>query len=50
MRTKIYGFFSQPAMSLVWPIVLISTLLTYFTGGLGYIFGLLIGIDRFLGG
>lgn len=48
MRTKIYGFFFNPYV--IVSIVLISTLLTYYTGGLGYIFGLLMALIAFWAG
>ncbi len=45
MRTKIHAFFLNPIVVIL--IILISSLLTYFTGGLGYIFGMLAALIAF---
>ncbi len=48
MRTKIHTFFINPIVVIL--IILISSLLTYFTGGLGYIFGTLAAFIAFWAG
>ncbi|MGB5692736.1 MAG: hypothetical protein WBM43_09045, partial [Flavobacteriaceae bacterium] len=48
MRTKIHAFFLNPIVVIL--IILISSLLTYFTGGLGYIFGMLAALIAFWAG
>lgn len=48
MRTKIHSFFFKPVVLVL--ILLISSLLTYFTGGLGYIFGMLMALTAFWAG
>jgi len=48
MRSKIHAFFLNPIVIVL--IILISTLLTYFTGGIGYIFGILIALIAFWAG
>ncbi len=48
MRTKIHGFFFNPLVVVL--IILISSVLTYFTGGLGYIFGMLMALIAFWAG
>ena len=48
MRAKIHGFFFNPVVVIL--IIIISSLLTYFTGGLGYIFGILMALTAFWAG
>ncbi len=48
MRTKIHRFFFNPAVIVL--IILISSVLTYFTGGLGYIFGMVMALTAFWAG
>lgn len=48
VRTKVHGFFLKPIVVVL--IILVSSLLTYFTGGLGYIFGMLMALTAFWAG
>ena len=48
MRTKIHKFFFNPFVIIL--IILSSTLLTYYTGGLGYIFGIVMAMIAFWAG
>ena len=48
MRTRIHKFFFNPVVIIL--IILTSSLLTYFTGGLGYIFGILMALTAFWAG
>ncbi len=48
MRTKIHDFLFNPLVIVL--IILISSLLTYFTGGMGYIFGMLTALTALWAG
>ncbi|MGI9546738.1 MAG: hypothetical protein ACR2MM_05850, partial [Flavobacteriaceae bacterium] len=47
MRSKIYNFLVNPIVVVL--VILTSATLTYFTGGLGYIFGIIIALIAFWG-
>lgn len=47
MRYKIYTFLTKPVVVIT--IICISAILTYLTGGLGYIFGIVVALTAFFG-